>query len=358
MTAGFLTRWQRTAATIKGRIASQRRIAGSTRNFFQSPRRRIFLTAALVVTTAGASHSLWSGEDFDNYPGQSVGLDHYSLLQAPIELGLLTSNASGISYNPDTNTLFAISNSPTYMVELDKRGRELRKITLDGFHDTEDLTYLGQGRFAVVEERRRSVAIVHIDAHTQSVNRTDSRSITLPAVNGENNKGFEGIAYDPVAQSLFVVNEDEPRQLFRIDGFVDPEARQVTISHPWDMEDNTLGKRDLSGVHFDLDTGHLLVLSDDSHSLTESTLTGEVVSRLSLSGSFWSRSRAGLDHHVPQAEGVAMDDEGQLYILSEPNLLYLMGSNEANSPAPEPQSRVVQSKPVTAPAPTGQKNPS
>lgn len=315
MTAEFSSRRQRIAGVVKELVT------GSKRNFLRHQKRGIALATVTLVVGAGVPLTLgvYSGSS-EAVPGNTVGLNQYRLLQPPIELRMLHSNASGITYNPDTDTLFGISNSPTYLVEMSKQGHELRKITLDGFHDTEDLTYLGEGRYAIVEERLRSVVIVHIDEQTVSVDRSESRSFTLPDVNDGNNKGFEGIAFDPAEQSLFVVNEDEPRQLFRIDGFLDPESDHFSVTHPWDMEENSLGKRDLSGVHFDLGTGNLLVLSDESRSLTESTLTGEKVSRLSM-----SMFRAGFDHNIRQAEGVAMDHAGQLYILSEPNLLYLLG---------------------------------
>lgn len=318
MTVESLTRRQRTAGYLKELVASS-----NLKSLFNQ-KSKIALTAVVLVAGVGASLYAWQLADDDNgYRGKTIGLNHYSLLGPPIELNMLSSNASGITYNPDTDTLFAISNGPTYLVEMDKQGQELRKITLEGFQDTEGLTYLGRGRFAIVEERIRSVVIVKIDAQTRSIARAQARSVTLPGVEDENNKGFEGIAFNAADQSLFVVNEDEPRQLLRIDGFVDTEARHFSVSHPWNMEENSLGKRDLSGVHFDPRTGHLLVLSDESGSLTESSLSGEVISRLSLAS-----SQAGFKDDVPQAEGVTMDNHGQLYILSEPNLLYRLGRDK------------------------------
>ena len=36
-----------------------------------------------------------------------------------------------------------------------------------------------------------------------------------------------------------------------------------------------------------------------------------------------SKGRHGLQKTVPQAEGIAVDDDGTLYIVSEPNLFYV-----------------------------------
>ncbi|WP_185030253.1 SdiA-regulated domain-containing protein, partial [Pseudomonas chlororaphis] len=64
-------------------------------------------------------------------------------------------------------------------------------------------------------------------------------------------------------------------------------------------------------------TGHTLVLSADSHMLLELDETGEQVSFMTLLGGF-----NGLKDTIPRAEGVAMDEQGNLYMVSEPNLFY------------------------------------
>ncbi|MFG8753201.1 SdiA-regulated domain-containing protein, partial [Pseudomonas aeruginosa] len=74
---------------------------------------------------------------------------------------------------------------------------------------------------------------------------------------------------------------------------------------------------DLSSVVFDQQSGHLILLSDESKLLIEMTDEGKVVSFRSLARGF-----AGLLKGIPQAEGVTIDDEGYLYVVSEPNLFY------------------------------------
>lgn len=355
MTASFFTRRQRIARFTQELVSATRGRVFQQSTFRQRfPRQACGLALASMVTGAVAMPLLLGGckGDVGAHSGAMVGLHEYRLLQSPIKLKTLSSNASGITYNPDTDTLFAISNNPTYIVEIDKQGRELRKITLDGFQDTEDLTYLGQNRYAIVEERLRTIVIATIGEEIVSVNRADSRSISLPEVTNGGNKGFEGIAYDPVAQSLYVVNEAEPRQLFRIDDFAAGDSDHYTVSQPWDLEAKHFNKLDFSALHYDLRTGHLLMLSDESRSLTESTLNGELVSRLTM-----SIFRSGFFHNIRQAEGVAMDHDGRLYVLSEPNKLYMLEPDRPSGDGAGENS-VVHGEPTANQLQTGQKNPS
>nr|ART35410.1 A233 [uncultured bacterium] len=63
----------------------------------------------------------------------------------------------------------------------------------------------------------------------------------------------------------------------------------------------------MSSVVFDQQSGHLILLSDESKLLIEMTDEGKVVSFRSLERGF-----AGLLKGIPQAEGATIDDKGYL----------------------------------------------
>jgi uncharacterized protein YjiK len=61
----------------------------------------------------------------------------------------------------------------------------------------------------------------------------------------------------------------------------------------------------------------MLVLSADSHLLLELDKKGQQVSFMTLLGGF-----NGLKNTIPRAEGVTVDEAGNMYMVSEPNLFY------------------------------------
>ena len=84
------------------------------------------------------------------------------------------------------------------------------------------------------------------------------------------------------------------------------------------QRDRRLFVRDLSSLQYDSASGHLLALSDESRLVLELDSHGRPISSLSLLA-----GQHGLQRSVPQAEGIALDDAGNLYLVSEPNLFYL-----------------------------------
>ena len=224
-------------------------------------------------------------------------------------------NLSGLTFDPVRGSLFAITNANPEILELSRDGNLLRRIPLDGLVDPEAIEYVGNGDFVLADERSQTLVAVHIDDSTRRIDTAAGMQLSLGlGLNG--NKGFEGLAWDATAKRLFVAKERDPQQIFEIQGFPFADESRLRINET-PHRDAALPGTDLSSLVFEPRHGHLLVLSEESRLLVEFSDAGQVVSRLSLAA-----GRGGLKRAIPQAEGVALDDERNLYLVSEPNLFY------------------------------------
>ncbi|MNJ55197.1 SdiA-regulated [compost metagenome] len=219
--------------------------------------------------------------------------------------------ASDLTYNPVSKTLFAVMGKNPFLVELNLDGDVLRKIPLVGWSNPEGVAALEGGRLAIVDERDHKLTIVTLSADTRSLNVADFPQYDLgPSEN--QNKAFEAIAWDPRQQRI-VLGEERPPALFTWSS----DGQSPLAGDKQSLPNEELDLRNLSALGIDPRTGHMLVLSADSNMLLELDETGEQVSFMTLLGGF-----NGLSKRIPRAEGVAMDDQGTLYIVSEPNLFY------------------------------------
>lgn len=229
------------------------------------------------------------------------------------------SDVSALTYDPDRRSLFSVTNKPAKVIELSLQGDLLRTIDLEGFGDPEAIEYIAPGTYVIADEREQRLVKVLIEDDSRVIDAADFQQLSLGiGLNG--NKGFEGLAYDAANQRLLVAKERDPVRIFEVLGFphVD-ESRPLALQVNTDPKrDARLFVRDLSSLDFDAATGHLLALSDESRLVIELNAEGKPISTLSL-----LRGQHGLRRSVPQAEGVATDDEGNLYLISEPNLFYV-----------------------------------
>ena len=229
----------------------------------------------------------------------------------------LSDDVSALTYDPDRRSLFTVTNQRAELIELSLAGKILRRMPLTGFGDAEAVEYISPGIYVISDERAQRLFKVHVDDNTRWLDAADSEQLSLGlGLNG--NKGFEGLAYDSQGRRLFVAKERDPLRILEITGFPGDEQRlnlQVTDDQ---RRDRRLFVRDLSSLQFDERSGHLLALSDESRLVIELDLDGRPISTLSL-----LRGMHGLKRSVPQAEGLAMDEQGTLYLVSEPNLFYV-----------------------------------
>ncbi|KAF2389496.1 MULTISPECIES: SdiA-regulated domain-containing protein [Pseudomonas] len=258
-------------------------------------------------------HTLWqpAGE-------HSIGLDHYRVVIEAQVIDGLDDDVSALTYDPVRKSLFTVTNKNAELIELSLDGKILRRISLIGFGDPEAVEFISADTYVVTDESQQRLIKIHLEKDTTFLDAADAEQMTL-GVHMSGNKGFEGLAYDSVGKRLFVAKERDPMLIYEVQGFphYNPEKSYAVhvVNNP--KRDAGMFVRDLSSLQYDERSGHLMALSDESRLIMELDVDGRPLSTMSL-----NKGRQGLQKTVPQAEGIAMDDDGTLYLVSEPNLFY------------------------------------
>ncbi|KOY04229.1 SdiA-regulated domain-containing protein [Pseudomonas nunensis] len=258
-------------------------------------------------------HTLWqpAGE-------HSIGLDQYRVAIEAQVIDGLDDDVSALTYDPVRKSLFTVTNKNAELIELSLDGKILRRISLIGFGDPEAVEFISADTYVVTDESQQRLIKIHLEKDTTFLDAADAEQMTL-GVHMSGNKGFEGLAYDSVGKRLFVAKERDPMLIYEVQGFphYNPEKSYAVhvVNNP--KRDAGMFVRDLSSLQYDERSGHLMALSDESRLIMELDVDGRPLSTMSL-----NKGRQGLQKTVPQAEGIAMDDDGTLYLVSEPNLFY------------------------------------
>jgi uncharacterized protein YjiK len=218
----------------------------------------------------------------------------------------LASEASAVTWNWTTDTLFVLGDEGEALVEVSKTGALLSSMTLTGFGDTEGLTYIGGSQFVLTEERLRSAYLLNYMANA-SVARGSLQVADLGSDTG--NTGIEGISYDPIDGSFITVKEDTPQEVNKNTITFGGSATVTSLFTP------SLGMSDLSDVQVlstattagSADRDNLLILSQESSKLLEVSRTGAILSQLDL-------ATLGLPDTT---EGVTIDRSGIVYLVAE-----------------------------------------
>lgn len=262
----------------------------------------------------------------EQYQEESIWLSDYQVVREAQVIEGLDDDVSALTYDPDRQSLFTVTNQNTQLIELSLEGEILRRIDLVGFNDPEAVEYISRGVYVITDERLQRLIKVRVDDSTTRIDASSAQQLSL-GIGLTGNKGFEGLAYDPAGERLFVAKERNPVRIYEVHGFPHTNPQRPFAVHVVANEERDAGLfvRDLSSLQYDDRTGHLLALSDESRLVLELNAEGKPISSLSLLA-----GQQGLKESVPQAEGVAMDNEGGLYLISEPNLFYVFKKKAAD----------------------------
>ena len=313
---------------------------------FSRARARVALLLLIVMTLAGSfvtqrlAASAPTSVDLSMY----VRVGRFDLPEptrttAPAD-SLLAQEASGVTYNWDTDTLFVVGDGGTSVVQVSKTGQLIDSMTLapgnspqgTDFYDTEGITYIGGGKFVLVEERYRQANLfTYVGGGT--LHRADAVAVKLGTTIG--NVGLEGVSFDPFTGGFVFVKEKDPESIFQTG--IDFATGIATNGSPTATSSTDLfnpalaGLADFSDV-FALsnlpslsgqpDFSHLLVISQESGQIVNIDRSGNVSSRLTIVAD------PGSPLTVPDMtmEGVTMDRDGNLYVVNE------SGGGDANHP--------------------------
>ncbi len=281
-----------------------------------SKRRYLWVLLLLPVITLGivfkplsvAYHWFYLTQLSPQTQRSSLQLSDYQVVIEAKPLAGIQRNLSGLTYNHHTNTLMGVTNRPTQAIELSPSGDVLRIIDLDNADDIEGISHIQGFEYVVISEGKNKAYWIDIQPETPNVNVGESvkHAMNLSAFS---NLGLEGADWDDSSQTLFMVQEKWPMSIVTLN--------QQTQSQWKPKRSSALFMSDLASISISPPTQSLLLLSEESAVIAEYALSGELLGMLPL----W-RGQHGLQRKVPQPEGLALGEDGEIFVVSEPNLFY------------------------------------
>ncbi|MGE0102664.1 MAG: lamin tail domain-containing protein [Blastocatellales bacterium] len=244
---------------------------------------------------------------------------------------LLAQEASAVTYNWDTDSLFVVGDGGTAVTQVTKTGQLIDTMTLapgsspqgTEFYDPEGVTYVGNGKFVLIEERDRQASLFTY-VPGAILNRSDVQTVKLGTTTG--NIGFEGLSYDPLTGGYIFVKELDPLSVFQTG--IDFAAGTATNGSPTatgstdlfnpalaNLEDfsDVFALSNLPSLNGQPDYSHLIILSQESGQIINIDRTGNVFSRLTIVADQGNPLPVAEQTH----EGLTMDRDGNLYVVSE-----------------------------------------
>ena len=271
------------------------------------------LLSFILLSTYSLIHSQASNNSFS--------LNDYVLTDSTT-IAEISDDLSGVTYNPLTNTLFMITNGNSRIYETDLEGQIIRSADLLYYsyggnrrHDPEDIVHISGNRYAIAEERLGRIVYIRIDELGHDINLRDSTYAQLPGI-WNSSDGIEGVSYDPNTDEMYCVVENSSKLLSFDESELNPASTTQCIF-------NNLA--DVSAVHHlgltvnfsGMDTdNHILILSHLNGLLIEADDNCNEYSQLSVLGN--------------QVEGVTMDNNGNIYVVGEPNEFYVYSNPNSN----------------------------
>lgn len=275
---------------------------------------------AVVSVSTVALAAVWTQKPIELYTTQAK-----EEVLAPVQA---KKNFSGLTYVPETKSFYGIINRGDRMFEFDENFKLKREITISGFDDPEDLTFVKMTEtgplFAISEEPGH--ILLGVIGAGKEVKASSMKTIRLVDEAGRSlefndNKGLEGIAYLPQEERFVVVKEKNPIKIWTFTLAEAQNSTTVKVKNflPTATEDMIKDMvTDLSAVSWNANSKSIAFLSDESSKIVYVENDTKEVSKVVT-------IKTKLQH-----EGLAFSaDFETTYVGSEP--YYLIRINKTNT---------------------------
>jgi uncharacterized protein YjiK len=208
------------------------------------------------------------------------------VLLSPVEtIDLTVPEPSGLYYDKVSNTLWTVSDENSTIYNINLSGEILNTIVVDGI-DLEGITMMNDSTLVTILERDRT--LVYLNKSGKELKRKKI------ALNGNPNKGLEGISFNPSNSHFFILNEKEPGMLLEIDTLGKIlEQKKLDYSS------------DYSGLFYVESKEELWIISDEGKSIFKCSQNGSLIEKYKV--------------NIEQIEGIAIDSENStLFVVSDP----------------------------------------
>jgi uncharacterized protein YjiK len=212
---------------------------------------------------------------------------NYYLAHLDDDLSSRTQGDSGIAFWPNRGTLLIINNNNHEIYEYTLNGEVLlRTITLTNFTDEEDIVWMYDDTFAILDESESNITITQINSTQTSLNQNAAGN-TLISFSGTvgtgTNVGAEGLGYDQDRDLFWIVKEKTSASIHTV-------SRGGTVTTPFTLATllTNAGMTDASAIYFDRNTQHIFIAADEggSDKIIEADTSGNLITTMLAPSAF------------------------------------------------------------------------
>lgn len=193
------------------------------------------------------------------------------------------SEPSGLAINSDGTILYTVSDNTGKIYKLSTTGNLLQTFNYVG-NDLEGVSIKSSDILLLAEERTKEIVEYYLSTGSSTKHKVNYE-------NTDDNNGIEGVAFNTIDNTIFMLNEKNPGLLMRL---------RADFSIISTSELNFAG--DYSGIFHDSFSNNLWIISDQSKTLNKCSLTGKLIKSYSI--------------NISKAEGVAVTSD-KVYIISD-----------------------------------------